>query len=183
MNEKITYKNLIESDIEELTPIMKASFDADTRMHTDLEEDGPSGYDNGKLLCFLMNLEDSESKVIYYNDEMIGEYTIIRKNDIYTLDMLFISPDYESKGLGTRVLNDIEKSYDGVKTWIVETPSYSKRNHYFYEKAGFRRIREKIYDDGSKSLIFSKHKKKYKPEIKNYLEKRDYEKIIDSCKN
>ena len=46
----LTYKILEQSDIPELTSIMKAAFDADTKMHTDLEEDGPNGYDNGELL-------------------------------------------------------------------------------------------------------------------------------------
>lgn len=46
----LTYKKLEQSDIPELTPIMKAAFDADTKLHTDVEEDGPNGYDNGELL-------------------------------------------------------------------------------------------------------------------------------------
>lgn len=35
----LTYKTMEQSDIPELTPIMKAAFDADTKMHTDLEEE------------------------------------------------------------------------------------------------------------------------------------------------
>ena len=60
---KLTYKKLEESDIMELTPIMKAAFDMDTKLHTDLEEDGPKGYDNGELLKRLMNLSNTESVV------------------------------------------------------------------------------------------------------------------------
>lgn len=50
----LTYKTLEQRDISELTPIMKAAFDADTKMHTGLEEDGPNGYDNGgKSFVFI----------------------------------------------------------------------------------------------------------------------------------
>ena len=61
----LTYKKLEQGDILELTPIMKAAFDADTRMHTDLEEDGPNGYDNGELLLKLMKLENIIGKTCF----------------------------------------------------------------------------------------------------------------------
>lgn len=152
---KLSYKDLEEDDIELLTPIMKSAFDSDTKMHRDFEEDGPKGYDNGQLLKKLMQVKDSESKVIYLDSRIIGSYTIIKYGDIYKLEMFFINPDYGSQGIGTRVLKDIESSYNG-KTWLVETPDYSKRNHHFYEKCGFKKINEKIYEDGEKSFIFIK---------------------------
>ena len=131
---KITYKRMEKNDIPELTSIMKAAFDVDTKMHTNLEEDGPNGYDNGGLLKKLMNLQNAVSEVIYVDDTMVGGYTIIKDKDIYTLDMLFVSPSCSSKGIGHKVWKDIEKTYTGAKTWLLETPDYSKRNHYFYEK-------------------------------------------------
>lgn len=153
---KLTYKKMEKSDIPELSPIMKAAFDADTKMHTDLEEDGPKGYDNGELLQTLMNLENAESRVIYVDGIMVGGYTIIKDKDIYTLDMLFISPSFASKGIGSMVWKDIENIYHEAKTWMVETPDYSKRNHYFYEKCGFKKIKEHSFEDGSKSFVFVK---------------------------
>lgn len=155
----LTYKTLEQSDIPELTPIMKAAFDADTKMHTDLEEDGPNGYDNGELLKKLMRLENAESKVIYADGIIVGGYTIIKEKDIYTLDMLFIDPACASKGIGTKVWKDIEKECTGVKTWMLETPDYSKRNHHFYEKCGFKKIKEHSFENGGKSFVFIKHMK------------------------
>ena len=85
---KLTYKILEQSDIPELTPIMKAAFDADTSMHTELEEE-----------------------------------------------------------------------YTEARTWMLETPDYSKRNHHFYEKCGFKKIGEHVFEDGGKSFVFIKHTK------------------------
>lgn len=165
----LTYKSLEQSDIPELTPIMKAAFDSDTRMHTDLEEDGPAGYDNGELLLKLMKLENAESKVIYADGIMVGGYTIIKNKGIYTLDMLFINPSCTSKGIGSVVWNDIEKEYTGAKAWMLETPDYSKRNHHFYEKCGFKKMKEHNFDDGAKSFVFIKYIKKYPTEVpENY---------------
>ena len=54
--------------------------------------------------------------------------------NFYTLDMLFINPVCGARGIGTKVWLDIEKEYPEARTWMLETPDYSKRNHYFYEK-------------------------------------------------
>lgn len=156
MNMKITYKNLTYEDIPMLTPIMKCAFDEDTKMHTNLSEDGPPGYGTGELLEKRLQLLNAVSKVIYADGQMIGEYTILCENDIFYLDMLFIDPQYASKGIGTMVWNDIEKEYKDAKIWILETPEYSIRNHHFYRKFGFQVIKEFVYPDGAKSLVFEK---------------------------
>lgn len=153
---EITYKKMEESDIAKLTPIMKEAFDTDTKMHTNLEEDGPNGYDNGELLRKLMKVQNAVSEVIYVDGVMVGEYSIIKDNKIYTLDMFFISSACSSKGIGSRVWEDIEKKYNEAKVWMLETPDYSKRNHHFYEKCGFKKIREHSFENGSKSFVFSK---------------------------
>lgn len=153
----LTYKTMEQNDIPQLTPIMKAAFDADTKLHTGLEEDGPTGYDTGELLQKLLHLGNAESKVIYADGVMIGGYTIIKDTDIFTLDMLFIHPDCASNGIGTMVWRDIEKEYTEAKAWMLETPDYSKRNHHFYEKCGFKKIEEHSFEDGAKSFVFVKH--------------------------
>ena len=154
---KLTYKKLEESDIQKLTLIMKNAFDADTKMHTEIEEDGPAGYDSGELLLKLMRLKNAESNVIYVDGTMAGAYTITKDKDIFTLDMLFIEPSFASKGIGTMVWREIEQKYNEAKTWLVETPDYSKRNHHFYEKCGFEKLREHCCENGEKSIVFVKY--------------------------
>lgn len=178
----IAYKKLEKKDIAALTPIMKAAFDEDTRLHTDLLEDGPKGYDTGELLEKILEMDQTESKIILCDGVIVGEYTIIKNKDIFTLDLLFIDPAYHGKGLGYMVWKDIEKTYSEVKTWIVETPSYSTRNHKFYNKCGFKVIKKLIYNDDASSLLFIKHMKKYPIHIREYCEEKDYEHILASCK-
>lgn len=154
----ITYKELRIEDIPILTPIMKASFDEDTRMYTTLLEDGPCGYDTGELLKKFLALNNADSRIILCNGKIIGEYTVSEKDAEYTLEMLFIDPNYVSKGIGFIVWKEIEKEYNKAETWLVETPDYSIRNHRFYEKCGFMKFRNVTYSDGAKSFIFMKHK-------------------------
>jgi GNAT superfamily N-acetyltransferase len=142
-----------------LIPIMKASFNEDTKMHTELLEDGPCGYDTGELLEKLLIKNNSVSRIILCDSKVIGEYTISEKNSVYTLEMLFIDPQYVSKGIGFIVWNDIENENRNAKSWMVETPDYSIRNHRFYEKCGFKMIKEFVYSDNAKSYIFVKYVK------------------------
>jgi GNAT superfamily N-acetyltransferase len=151
---QIIYKNLEYKDIPILTPIMKAAFDEDTRMHTELLADGPPGYDTGKLLEKLLQTEDTVSKVILCDEQVIGEYTVSKKKDVLTLEMFFIDPKYSSQGIGFRIWKDIKQIYPEAIKWYVETPDYSIRNRHFYEKCGFKVIKEKVYENGAKSIIF-----------------------------
>lgn len=152
----LTYRKMKEEDIKALVPIMKAAFDEDTRMHTDLEEDGPFGYDDGSLLESELAHRNTDSYVIFVNDHIAGGYCVIDMERTCTLDLLFLNPAYCSLGIGSRVWKHIEESYPDCDTWLVETPDYSTRNHHFYEKCGFRKDHVNTYDDSSKSFCFIK---------------------------
>jgi len=160
MINKILYLKIYPDDYEELTSIMVAAFNEDTSIHTDLKEDGPGGYDDGSLIKWLNEQEKLTSYKVVYNNSIIGMYTVgIKTNSEYSLEMLFINPQYRKDHLGTIVWSDIEEKYIGVKKWTVETPEYSKRNHHFYtEKCGFVFARENICPNGAKSFIFEKQK-------------------------
>jgi len=158
MEEVIVYAKISHEDYDILTKIMTEAFNEDTRIHTNLKEDGPKGYNDGRLIRILNESVNYESYEIIYNDNIIGGYTIeILPNYEYRLEMLFIDPLYRGNHFGSNVWSHIEKEYPDAKKWTVETPSYSKRNHYFYiRKCGFTFKEEKVYENGEKSIIFEK---------------------------
>lgn len=160
MNNKIEYQKIYSSDYGILTRIMTSAFNEDISMHTNLKEDGPTGYNDGRLIKKLNEHENFESYKIIYKNNIVGAYTVgINQNNEYTLEMLFIDPDYREKHLGTIVWKDIERKYIDAKKWTVETPNYSKRNYNFYtKKCGFTFFRENICNNGCESLVFEKIK-------------------------
>jgi N-acetylglutamate synthase-like GNAT family acetyltransferase len=139
---------------------MTSAFNEDTSIHTNLKEDGPTGYNDGRLIKRLNEQEGFDSYKMVYENNIVGAYSVrIIQNNEYTLEMLFIDPDYRGNHLGTIVWENIEQKYKDAKKWIVETPDYSKRNHHFYtKKCGFTFLKENIFDNGSKSFIFVKEK-------------------------
>lgn len=160
MNKEIKYLKIDSADYEILTNIMISAFNEDTSMHTDLKEDGPRGYNDGTLIKWLNEHENFESYKMVYENNVVGAYTVaIKPDNEYVLEMLFIDPQYRKEHLGSTVWKDIEDKYINAKKWIVETPSYSKRNHHFYtKKCGFVFKKEKVYSDDCKSFIFEKQK-------------------------
>ncbi len=158
MNKNIKYEKIYSDDYVTLTRIMTSAFDEDTSIHTESKEGGPTGYNDGGLLKKLNENKDFKSYKIIYENNIVGAYTVaIKENNDYSLEMLFISPEYREYHLGTIVWNDIEQKFLNAKRWIVETPDYSKRNHHFYTiKCGFKFFTENIYENGSKSFVFQK---------------------------
>lgn len=54
------------------------------------------------------------------------------------LDLLFVSPEVQSKGIGYAAWCEIEKLYPEVKVWGTVTSYFEQRNIYFYvNKCGF----------------------------------------------
>ena len=158
MNNKILYQSIYKSDYDILTKIMTYAFNEDTSMHTNMKEDGPRGYNDGSLIDWLNEHDNFESFKIIYEGNIIGAYTVgIRQNKEYSLEMLYIDPNYRGHNLGTIIWKDIEQKYSDAKRWTVETPDYSRRNHHYYtKKCGFTFLKENIFEDGSKSFIFEK---------------------------
>ncbi|MGN0539639.1 MAG: GNAT family N-acetyltransferase [Candidatus Fimenecus sp.] len=54
------------------------------------------------------------------------------------LDLLFVSPDVHSKGIGYAAWCEIEKLYPEVKVWETVTPYFEQRNiHFYVNRCGF----------------------------------------------
>ena len=54
------------------------------------------------------------------------------------LDLLFVSPNAHSKGIGTAAWKCVESLYPETKVWETCTPYFEKRNiHFYVNKCGF----------------------------------------------
>lgn len=83
---------------------------------------------------------NSETYRIIWNKVVIGG-TIVkidRKTNVNELEILFIKPEYHSKGLGQMAWKAIESKYHETKKWITFTPYFEKRNiHFYVNRCGF----------------------------------------------
>jgi N-acetylglutamate synthase-like GNAT family acetyltransferase len=143
----LTFAEATEKDIPELTKVMTRAFDDDAQKHLGVEKGGPPGYDNGEFFRkWLLPYKESVGYKIVSDEKVIGGIIVwILETKENFLGTIFIDPDYQDQGVGTRTWQFIEETYPGTKQWTLETPSWAVKNHHFYEqKCGFKKIEEKV---------------------------------------
>lgn len=136
----LTFTNIVEEDIEELTQVMKRAFDEDSKLSFNKEAGGPTGYDDGSFLRKWGIGSKCEAFTIRKENKIVGAVIIfIYKSGIEgKLGNIFIDPKYMGKGYASNTWEYIEKKYSFIKKWYTETPAVSFRNHCFYiNKLGF----------------------------------------------
>jgi hypothetical protein len=139
----LNFEIITEADIPKLTKVMTRSFDNDAQKHLNQEKGGPPGYDNGEFFQkWVIQDKRSTGYKIISNEQIVGGFLVwILESGENILGNIFIDPDYQDQGIGTRTWEFIETSYPNSNSWTLETPKWALKNHYFYEqKCGFRKI-------------------------------------------
>lgn len=141
-------------DKDKITEILTASFNEDSKLYFGQDVlGGPPGYDNGEIASKVISNRNSHAYFVYHHQEKIAFISI---NTYHReIDYFCVLPAYMNQGYGSQIWLMMENIY-GEQDWMLETPSYSKRNHHFYEKLGFKKVGEKEYSMDTKSFIFKK---------------------------
>ena len=156
----VEYTEIVEDDLPGLARIMKRAFDDEAQRFLGRQNYGPDGYDNGDFFrTWLFPYEQSKGYKIVKEGRLIGAYIVwIMPEGKNILGTIFVDPAWQGQGVGTATWQHIEASYPEAKNWTLETPSWSTRNHHFYEaKCGFSKIAEKeLEDHPGTSFVFRK---------------------------
>ncbi|TJZ77347.1 GNAT family N-acetyltransferase [Chitiniphilus eburneus] len=138
---KVEFHPMTEADIPALISPMTRAFDDDARRFLGQQRGGPDGYDDGSFLR-RYGLRDHASSpyTIMVNGSPVGAFIVYwRRHGESVLGNLFLDPSVQDRGIGLETWRYIESQFPS-RAWRLETPSWAVRNHYFYEKCGFRRI-------------------------------------------
>jgi len=78
------------------------------------------------------------------NNQIIGSVRTHEGNNRVYIGKLIVHPDYQNKGFGTKLLNEIEAYFEN-KTFELFTSSKSEKNLNIYKKNGYKEFkREKV---------------------------------------
>ena len=76
---------------------------------------------------------------IMQDNKPVGGVVIRTEYDHGELELLFVSPDVHSKGIGYAAWCEIETMHPEVTVWETVTPYFEKRNiHFYVNRCGFR---------------------------------------------
>lgn len=162
----VVLEPLAESRLTELAPIIKRAFDHDSLIHTGVPEDGPSGYEDGSLLRRLAFERKHPSYRVVVDGMTAGGAVVAPfEEGAGELELLFLDPSFQSRGVGLRVWQLIEAAYPNILRWRLETPGYSLRNHAFYiRKCGFEYVESRNPGHPrDESFILAKNRKELSP--------------------
>jgi len=96
--------------------------------------------------------EEFRQKAIYKVEQggnIIGSIRCYIKDNTLYIEKLVVDPDFQNRGIGTKIMTEIEKRYSSsVNRYSLFTGYKSQKNLHLYHKLGYREIRrETIRDD------------------------------------
>jgi ribosomal protein S18 acetylase RimI-like enzyme len=94
-------------------------------------------------------------KLIDEKNEIIGSIRAYEENDRAYVGKLFVHPDYQNNGFGTKLLKTIEKFFEN-KTFELFTSSKSERNLYLYKKLGYKEYKRENISENMEMVYLEK---------------------------
>jgi RimJ/RimL family protein N-acetyltransferase len=130
------------ADVPDLTKVMTRSFDDDAQRFHGESEGGPDGYNDGRF--FRQWMRKGKCWKIVLKDRVIGAFLVFQdfpQKGSNVLGTIFLDPEFQNQGIGTFTMEYIHTTFP-AKRWVLDTPEWHTRNHYFYEKLGYQKIGE-----------------------------------------
>lgn len=92
---------------------------------------------------------------IIYEEKLVGAIYVHENPDPFHMKLhgIFVEPEYQDKGIGRWAIEHVEAQHREAVTWVLETPHDLKRNHYLYEKLGYKRTGDEDYVNENLSII------------------------------
>ena len=122
------------SDAEEILALQKLAYRSEAEIYDD--------YKIPPLVQTLESIEkDFESQRFLkalMNGRIIGSVRAYSKEGTCYIGRLIVHPDFQNRGLGTKLINEIERIFRTCKRFELFTGVRSEKNLYLYQKLGYK---------------------------------------------
>ena len=139
---KITLTPLTDDDLEQFVLDNQRAFKYGAMEEFGLRDDHYE--EDGEIISretILRSIREGAAYRIREDGRIAGGIVlrIDEKTQRNHLDLLFVSPDAHSKGIGFAAWKEAERLYPDTKVWETCTPYFETRNiHFYVNKCGFR---------------------------------------------
>jgi ribosomal protein S18 acetylase RimI-like enzyme len=133
------------TDAAALADISRRAFDSDVAVGAP-GPGGPPGYDSAEWQRQLMGRASAYWKVMLDGRLVGGAIVFAYPRGRYHLARIFLDPDCHRRGLGLGAMEALLAAYPEARVWRLETPPWNLRTRAFYERLGFRVVRETAND-------------------------------------
>lgn len=143
-----------EADAEALVRAQIAAFHHDDVIHPGVGVGGPPGYDSPEDMRHKMHAGRCYKIVV--DGQIAGGFVLFVDPPREThVGVIFIDPAYQNQGIGAQAMRFIEQQHPADR-YTLDTPQWATRNQHFYEKLGYRRVREFIDEDNMAMIAYEK---------------------------
>lgn len=127
----------LESDAKVLRDVAIKAFEDDRVKYGSM----PPGIET--LEWHLAKVRNGMYYKIILENRIIGGINLYNLgNGHFRLGAIFIEPEYQNQGIGTKAIDFIENTYPHIKRWSLDTPYQNYKNHDFYERQGYVKVDE-----------------------------------------
>lgn len=91
-----------------------------------------------------------------YEEKIVGSVRGCVKGDTCFISRLMVCPDFQSRGIGKKLMIAVESRFKAVKRYELHTGHKSKKNLALYRKLGYQKFHEK--PQGEKVMLICMEK-------------------------
>lgn len=91
--------------------------------------------------------------IVFDSEKIIGSVKAKEENDSCYIGRLIVHPNYQGRGIGTRLMNAVEGCFPNAKRFELFTGSKSFKNINLYKKVGYKIFKDNIVS-GEVGLVY-----------------------------
>lgn len=147
------------SDAEEILVLQKLAYRSEAEIYND--------FNIPPLVQTLENIEkDFENQYFLkavMDGKIVGSVRAYTKEGTCYIGRLIVHPDFQNRGIGTDLMNEIERIFNTCRRFELFTGDKSERNLYFYQKLGYKIFKKAKITDQT-MIVYLEKKIEGKPD-------------------
>ena len=125
-------------DAKEILALQKLAYQSETQIYQD--------YTIPPLTQTLEEIEADLKRQLFLkasvSGQIVGSVRAYAQQETCFIGRLIVHPDYQKRGIGSQLMQEIEKRFPQVKRYELFTGGRSERNLHLYQKLGYRIVRD-----------------------------------------
>jgi ribosomal protein S18 acetylase RimI-like enzyme len=104
-------------------------------------------------------VEECKDKVVLkavVDGKIVGSIRANKDEDYCWVNKLVVLPAFQRRGIGEKLLLEIENHFPNADKFILATGAKSESNIRLYEKVGYKTIRKETFHDGVEAVVLEK---------------------------
>ena len=133
----------LENDLVEILDLQKNAFISEAKINNDYTIPPLTQ----TLESIVNEFENSVFLKATIDNKIVGSVRAYERDGICNIGRLIVHPNFENRGIGTKLMVSIEELFKNCNKYEVFTGEKSNKNLYLYNKLGYKEFkRSKISD-------------------------------------